>query len=63
MTPTYKISMTRPIGTFEFVTVDIKNGESGDATQDRCFIEGVWRETSPQAEWAFSGALSPFKST
>ena len=59
--PEYKTTVACPIGDFEFFVVEIKDDETGDANQDSCYVEGVWREKSPPAEWAFSGTLSPFK--
>lgn len=61
--PEYKTTVACPVGDFEFLVVEIKSNETGDATQDSCHLEGVWREKNPPAEWAFSGTLVPFKST
>ena len=61
--PGYKTSVARPLGDFEFLSVEIERDESEGVTQDSCRVEGVWREKNPPAEWAFSGTLSPFKST
>ncbi|MBX9613704.1 MAG: hypothetical protein K2X51_18970 [Burkholderiales bacterium] len=61
--PEYKTTVACPVGEFEFLVVEIKVGEAEDATEDRCFVKGVWREKNPSAEWEFSGTLVPFKST
>lgn len=59
--PEYKTTVARPVGDFEFLIVEIKSDETGNAIHDRCYVEGVWREKSPPAEWDFSGTLTPFK--
>ena len=61
--PEYKTTVACPVGEFEFLVVEIEVGEAEDATEDRCFVKGVWREKNPSAEWEFSGTLVPFKST
>jgi hypothetical protein len=56
--PKYKTSIACPVGTIEFLVVDIKDDEAGEAEYDECRVEGVWRE--PTEQWAFSGTLRAF---
>ena len=55
--PNYKTSIACPVGTIEFLLVDIKDDDVGDS-EHCCHVEGVWRE--PTEQWAFSGELIPF---
>ena len=56
--PKYKTSIACPVGTIEFLVVDIRDDEAGEAEYDQCRVEGVWRE--PTEQWAFSGTLRAF---
>ena len=55
--PNYKTSIACPVGAIEFQVVDIEDDDA-EEPEDRCYIEGVWRE--PTEQWGFSGALRPF---